>query len=857
MNRLQRFFFVLLHMLVVKAYGQFIDVSTQQGIFIVNEGTVWGNGASFKDFNHDGWDDITSADGSDAIRFYLNNGNGDFISDSISINFTFSGQIIGVLWIDYDNDLDEDLLVTQWGGRLLLFKNDGQFNFTEVGIEVGFPAIAKNYFGAATGDTDRDGDLDIIVSIYHNPQISTDQIHSARFYRNDGDGYFTDMTSSVGLLFEPRPNFQPVIADFNKDLWPDVYFVIDRYAYPNEFFLNNGDGTFTTFNNLNGLEMAIDAMSATIGDMDNDLDEDVFISNTIEGNWLMENDSGSYVNIAASAGVLCNLVCWGANWVDQDNNGYQDLFVGATNAWFNATINFWFVNNGNKTFTNDLSLFGALPDVDPTFCNIIGDINNDGYVDYYNNNNDPRPSRLWKNTTQSNHFVSISLEGTYSHHSAVGARIELFADTLQQVRQLLSGESFLAQNSAKEFFGLGPNIYSVDSLVIYWPRGLVERYYDLEADTLWHFVEGNSLLSFQNLQVEDGNICPGQTTTIFAAGSDSVVWNTGSIGNHLPVDSIGAYWADIYFSEGFSIRTDTLIVLEDEIANVIVTTTASCLGEATGEILVTADFDEALHIIWSDLISDSLWLRDGLIADTYHFSITSESGCFYQDSVLVDMTPHLEFDVVMEELPCATSDSVLVKISSTGLDSILNQASSNFFLPEGFHTIELIDTLGCITPIELEVQIPDSLSLNLEVSPATDFDLGILNWNASGGTPPYSIDLGEIINSTGSLALPSGEYVYILYDHNGCELGGEVLIELITSSEEIGVKASKAYAWQQQLFWQSSVEYMGIKVYTTAGQLLFHSDQRNGSLPIAQWSNQLLIVRVGNDTFRIFTGIKN
>lgn len=825
--------------------AQFLDITTEEEIFVLHESTVWGNGASFKDINHDGWDDITTADGSDKIQIFINDGSGHFISDSLVIDFTFSGQIICVLWLDFDNDHDEDLFVTQWGGRLLMFQNDGNYNFSEIGMSLGFPSTARNYFGASTGDVDRDGDLDLIVSIYFNPQVSSDQVNSARYYENNGDGSFADQTAQVGLLFEPRPNFQPVIADFNGDLWPDVYFVIDRYAYPNEFFQNNGDGSFTSGNNLNGLEVSIDAMSATIGDMDNDLDEDVFIANTVSGNWLMLNEGNNYTNIASAAGVLCNLVCWGSNWIDYDNDGFQDLFVGATNAGFNSTVNFWFINNRNNTFTNDLSLFGELPDIDPTFVNIIGDINNDGRVDYYNNNNDPRPSKLWKNVTPNqNHFVSITLEGTYSHSSGIGSRIELYSDTLKQVRQCLAGESYLAQNSSKEFFGLGQDITGIDSLIIHWPRGLTEKYFNLTLDSCYHFIEGTTLSDLAIISVLDSTICPGQMTSLSILHGEQIIWNNDSIGNFLNVSTPGIYWADIIFAEGFTIRTDTIEITSIVIDSVSVISNPTCANINSGEITVALEFEETIEIAWQDSkVND--WERDSLAQGIYYFEINSANGCSYQDSVIIDALPSVDFSIESDWNVCTPQDSVLVQI--TGLPEevsfmVLNEDSLSFYLEEGMHDVTIVDDYGCLYLQNYLIEFNDPLELSYSTTPSTEMNPGEFIWSAEGGESPYFIEIEkEIFSLDATINLYAGLYSFILTDNAGCQLEGQFEIELVTNTSFVKID-SHVSILNNFLFWENQEDKSSLRIYSATGQLLYLSNANAGEISLDQWSNQILFI---------------
>ncbi|MEZ4798375.1 MAG: VCBS repeat-containing protein [Flavobacteriales bacterium] len=186
--------------------SQFTEISTEEEIFIIQEGCLWGNGASFYDYNHDGWDDLTTADGSDFVRFYENTGDGHFQTSTINLNIAFTGQIVGVLWLDIENDGDEDLLITQNMGRVLLFVNDGNFNYTECAVASGLPSQSYFHFGISAADYDNDGFIDFTIAKYYNPTIQGGFEYTSRLYHNDGDGTFTDVTATSGLLATPKNN---------------------------------------------------------------------------------------------------------------------------------------------------------------------------------------------------------------------------------------------------------------------------------------------------------------------------------------------------------------------------------------------------------------------------------------------------------------------------------------------------------------------------------------------------------------------------------------------------------------------------------------------------------------------------
>jgi hypothetical protein len=806
-------------------YSQFTEVSGAYGIFIIQEGTVWGNGASFFDFNHDGWDDLTTADGSDAIRFFINT-NGSLLPAPFSIDFTFSGQIIGVVWFDYDNDGDEDLLVSQWGGRLLLFQNNGTFNFTEIGSQAGLPMIAYNHFGLACADVDQDGFLDFAVAKYYNPDNQTSLLFSTRFFHNNGNGTFTDNTDNIGLTNGPLPTFQPVFLDVNEDGWLDMYLVVDRYQFPNRVYLNNGNGTFS-LNQQFGLNVAIDAMSATMGDYDNDLDVDIFVSNTPPGNFLLKNNEGVFMNVASEAGVAVNQVCWGSNWLDYDNDGFQDLFVGNTNLAFNAVANRWFVNNHDGTFTNTPSLFGKLNDMDPTFCSVMGDVNNDGYYDYYNNNNDPRPCRFWLNDGGDNNYLSLSFEGSISNKNAFGTKVIIYAGDNAYVRHTHCGESYIAQNSSKEIFGLN-DISSVDSLVITWPRGLVERYYNLDVNQHIHYIEGQSFLSTFQILANDSTLCPGQTITLDAGIGASWSWNTGASTRIIEVNEPGVYSCSvshgfdfIQHSIPFQLEVQTPPMPIESVVNI------SCFEKNDGSIDIVIDYPEITEITWSDGTVE--WSRDSLIAGEYSFNIISENGCVYSDTILVSQPTDIAVSFVTLDVTCNGLQDGTIQIDEItgGTPVYITNYDQQSQLDAGTYFLEIIDANGCSKSFPFEITQPDPLTIDVDViSNDTPENIGA-SVVAMGGVFPYSFALnGSVIDDSTFYNLPEGSYALEVFDGNNCsvlvnfDLVAEVIID---ATNELDIDDCWQWLSRTEIAIKCASPSQPVRIYNSSGQLMYIS----------------------------------
>ena len=233
---------------------------------------IMGSGGGFLDFDGDGWLDVVlvsgghlssqPADAPPALALYRNNGDGTFADATREAGLdAHRAYGMGVAAADYDNDGDADLLLTSLGENLLFRNDDGAF--TEVGAQAGVADNARWSASASFFDADQDGHLDLYVTNYvdWSPETDVACVHEGRrdycnplhyppveddFYLNNGDGTFTKATEQAGFLGGPEmesgKGLGAIELDFNEDGWPDVYVTNDGGR--NFLFENNGDGTF-------------------------------------------------------------------------------------------------------------------------------------------------------------------------------------------------------------------------------------------------------------------------------------------------------------------------------------------------------------------------------------------------------------------------------------------------------------------------------------------------------------------------------------------------------------------------------------------------------------------------------------
>ncbi|MEM7039984.1 MAG: ASPIC/UnbV domain-containing protein, partial [Bacteroidota bacterium] len=228
-------------------------------------------------------------------------------------------------------------------------------------------------------------------------------------------------------------------------------------------------------------------------DYDLDGDLDFYFSNTTEGNPLLINNSdGTFTEADSLVGVRYNLVGWGVNFLDYDNDADPDLYVSGAMPILRMQSRL-FENLANGYF--DTVPAAALPgDTTYSFGNALLDFNQDGALDIAVSNKGPDKQHLWQNAGGGGNYLQIIPRGTLSNRDGFGTWIHVFTNGLEQIHYTTSAISFVSQNAQRAHFGLG-TATTVDSVVLRWPSGLVDRYTNVAANQALTYIEGNSLIA--------------------------------------------------------------------------------------------------------------------------------------------------------------------------------------------------------------------------------------------------------------------------------------------------------------------------------------------------------------------------
>jgi hypothetical protein len=464
---------------------------------VANISDLFGNGASASDYDNDG--DIDFYLCTDAFikdRLYRNNGKGIFedIANQVGIDETKSSR--ASLWFDYDGDGLLDLLVA--GERcvnlicedqitLSLYKQKSDHTFINTtltsGLKIGLgPLTFYGVGGLCAGDLNQDNFLDFVLTVWGGDMLV--------FYNNK-DGTFRNATIESGIYSEQTNYWQPMIHDFNDDGLLDLYVNVDFAA--NELWINK-NGKFENQAFQYGLDHSFNEMGMAIGDIDNDSDMDIYVTN-ITRNFLGDNQhnilyqktklNGSifYKEIAQNVGVDKSGWDWGTTFIDINNDGYQDLATtngwndplwktDYSHLWMNSPVGF--VDVSEKCMLNDGNSGTTL---------ISFDMDRDGDLDMLQTLKDMpnsfKPAIMYENKldrNESNHnYVVIKPRMDGTNHFAIGSVVTVKTGGTSRSRLISAGTSFYGQEPAEAFIGLG-NLTKIDEVQIKWPTNEVSSY---------------------------------------------------------------------------------------------------------------------------------------------------------------------------------------------------------------------------------------------------------------------------------------------------------------------------------------------------------------------------------------------
>jgi len=529
---------------------RFTDIAKSAGITFVQDSTTseqkyyletMGTGVGWIDYNQDGLLDLffVQSGATDAYKpdhplrsaLYRNNGDGTFTDVTEKAGVGGEGHYgQGVAVGDYDNDGYPDMYVTGYG-RAILYRNNGDGTFTDVTAKAGVADEGQWSTSAAWVDFDKDGWLDLVVLNYLQWTFENNEWCGERkpgyrsycspnnykgehikLYHNNHDGTFTDVSDKSGVSKPEAKGMGVVTADMFGSGWPDILIAND--TWPNFVFQNNGNGTFTDVSLLSGMAASEDGryeagMGIDVADVDGDGLLDVYITHLdFELNRLYHNNGdGTFTDATFSSGIgnkAMLLSGVAAKFIDYDNDGWPDILQ-ANGAMvdnvqlyhslvtYKEPLLMWH-NLGQGRFEKASDALG--PDFNRSVAGrglATADFFNDGNVGFVVNCRGDAPELMKNEGGTGNHWLEVLLIGTKSNRDGTGAELKLTAGDMVRVDQAKGGTSYMSASDPRIHFGLGKR-GKIDSLVITWPSGQIDKLTNVPIDTIIAVKEGTGIV---------------------------------------------------------------------------------------------------------------------------------------------------------------------------------------------------------------------------------------------------------------------------------------------------------------------------------------------------------------------------
>ncbi|MDA8693566.1 CRTAC1 family protein, partial [Saprospiraceae bacterium] len=338
-------------------------------------------------------------------------------------HFDLSGSVI---CDDFDNDKHIDIIVSSWGtkGRVKFYKNNGDGTFTDITKSAGLSNV-KGGLNIKQTDYNNDGHLDLyIMRGAWKPNLDWGILPNS-LLKNNGDGSFTDVTVQSGL-YTISPTQSAEWFDCNNDGHLDLIIANEttpsaKKQFPCQLYINDGDGHFSDQAAKYGANKIGYFKGCSIGDINNDGWMDIYLSNLNGANLMLKAEFNqgklSGYKLASSNTTLPNqsFPCW---FFDVNNDGWEDLFAASYDRIaftdqagqyakalmgldIQAESSCLYLNNSDGTFSNVTQSYFNTSGYSTMGCN-YGDINNDGYQDFYLGTGAPDyravvPNRLFEN----------------------------------------------------------------------------------------------------------------------------------------------------------------------------------------------------------------------------------------------------------------------------------------------------------------------------------------------------------------------------------------------------------------------------------------------------------------------------
>lgn len=430
-------------------------------------------GVVFRDLNNDGLADLYVVRFRNLNRLFINQGASKPFEDR-TIESGLGGNLmprgkqnleLGASSADCDNNGLPDILIAGWGVASSLFYHTKALHFSYKSLN----AIANTSFDANAGiwaDVNRDGWLDLFL---------TDEHSKNHLLINDGFGRFRVSSHEFGIDSVQSTSQGAAFRDVDGDGFPDLY--ICNWFAPDVFMKNIRGRYFQKVQlPIPHLTDSLNSNSITFGDIDNDADPDMIVTDRQGSSRIYRNDISvgdtlwQFSDITQNLGIPNQYPAYGSIVADFNNDGWQDIF------FTNIGPNMLYLNQGEGQFY--LAYSEPFPFISMkkkySTGSAVADYDNDGDLDLFVANKDTN-SIFYANPINNGDFLRIQLRGVRSNRDAIGSKIWLYEQTdkdslkLTGFQEISGGSGYLSFSEPVAHFGVNPDM--LYQAVIEFPSG--------------------------------------------------------------------------------------------------------------------------------------------------------------------------------------------------------------------------------------------------------------------------------------------------------------------------------------------------------------------------------------------------